>query len=516
MKKVILGILGVLLAFILVLAIWIYGNIKDRHPDYKVDIHKVLPKKTNSFRAGFAALPITPTIVDTWNDVNGNAKYREEDGDTYNDNNKNGKFDAFWIAGFSAERAANGVHDDVWARVAIFDDGNTRIAMVSLDAIGFGNDDIVDIRKMVPKDAGIDYVLIASTHTHESNDLLGIWGVPPFESGINDEAMAYVKSQTLKAILEANSKLRPAKLAYAQDLEGADILVKDTRGPQVKDSGIRLIQAIDTENGTTLGVVVGWANHPETLWSKNLLISSDFPHYIRKGIEKGLYQGDSLRREGLGGVAVFFSGAVGGLMCPHPSLGIKDVFTDTVYKEPSFDKARAIGYRVAELSLGALENPDTVIENPAISLKAKTLNMPLDNTEFILADMLGLLKRGTTGWFYTRSEVAVFTVGLASFISMPGELYPEIVNGGIVAVEGRDFEIDPIETPALRALMPGKYKFLIGLSNDEIGYIIPKSEWDREAPFMFDPTGPYGEGNSLGAETAPILYKEISGLLKDL
>jgi len=100
--------------------------------------------------------------------------------------------------------------------------------------------------------------------------------------------MSNVKSTTVKAILEANSNLRPAKLAYAQNLNDADVLVKDTRKPIVKDSGIRLIQAIDAENGSTLGVVVGWANHPETVWSRNLLISSDFPHYIREGIEKGL------------------------------------------------------------------------------------------------------------------------------------------------------------------------------------------------------------------------------------
>ena len=35
-----------------------------------------------------------------------------------------------------------------------------------------------------------------------------------------------------------------------------------------------------------------------------------------------------MRREGLGGVAVFFNGAVGGLMCTHPSIGVKDIFTD--------------------------------------------------------------------------------------------------------------------------------------------------------------------------------------------
>ncbi|MCK5776014.1 MAG: hypothetical protein KAH25_07560 [Bacteroidales bacterium] len=513
MKKWIFIILGLISVLLLIVIFIVYQNIKDPHPGYHLNIDRPA-KEVEIFKAGFAALPITPQIIDTWNDANEDAKYREDDGDTYNDNNNNGKFDAYWIAGFSTERAANGIHDDVWVRVAIFDDGHSRIAIVSLDAIGFMHDDVIDIRKQIPESAGLDYILIASTHTHESNDLIGIWGQPPFKSGVDPMAMEYVKSQTKKAILEAVKNLRPAKLAYAQDLTNAKTLVKDTREPQVKDAGIRIIQAIDLETNTTLGTLVSWANHPESLWSKNLLISSDFPHYIREGIEKGLYHNDSLQKQGLGGIAVYINGAVGGLMAPHPSISIKNPFSEEIYATPSFEKTKAIGEQIALLSLQALEETKTIVKKPAISIKAKTIYLPLENNTFALASSIGLLEKGMTKWRETRSEVAVFNIGPASFLSIPGEIYPEIVNGGVTAVEGRDFEIPILETPHLRALMPREYKFIIGLSNDEIGYIIPKSEWDAEPPYMFDPTGPYGEGNSFGPETGPIIYHELKKLLK--
>ncbi len=136
---------------------------------------------------------------------------------------------------------------------------------------------------------------------------------------------------------------------------------------------------------------------------------------------------------------------------------------------------------------------------------------------FRMAATLGLLDFGMTGWFKVRSEIAVFTLGPASFLSVPGEIYPEIINGGVEAPEGQDFEIDPIETPGLRGQMPGKYRFVIGLSNDELGYIIPKSQWDAEAPYTYtDKSGPYGEENSVGPETAPILYKGLSEMLVEL
>ncbi len=65
--------------------------------------------------------------------------------------------------------------------------------------------------------------------------------------------------------------------------------------------------------------------------------------------------------------------------------------------------------------------------------------------------------------------------------------------------------------------MPGDYKFVIALANDEIGYILPKSQWDEDLPYTYeDDDAPYGEENSLGPETAPLLYKEFQNILKDL
>ena len=81
-------------------------------------------------------------------------------------------------------------------------------------------------------------------------------------------------------------------------------------------------------------------------------------------------------------------------------------------------------------------------------------------------------------------------------------------------VPGGDFDIEPLEVPALRELMPGQVKFLFGLANDEIGYIIPKSEWDLEPPHLFGAKGaPYGEVNSVGPDTAFRLHSAMRELI---
>ena len=55
---------------------------------------------------------------------------------------------------------------------------------------------------------------------------------------------------------------------------------------------------------------------------------------------------------------------------------------------------------------------------------------------------------------------------------------------------------------------------LIGLANDELGYIIPKRQWDEKAPFCYGrKSAQYGEVNSLGPETAPILCKAFQELV---
>lgn len=479
--------------------------MKDRYPDYRADM-KIVNRDSSELKAGFAAMKITPEVPDRWTDVDNNAEYDPEDGDVFIDGNGNGKFDPVWIAGFGNKRAANGIHDELWARTIVFDDGSTRIAIVALDVIGFMNDDVIDVRKRLKSEAGVTYTIITSTHSHEGPDLLGLWGKTPFKSGINKKYLDFVKNQIVKSIENAVADIRPVRLEVSEDLTGAISMVKDTRDPQVFDSGLRLIRAVDKVSGSTLGSLIVWGNHPETLWGKNLMITSDFPHYVREGVEKGI-----------GGIAVYISGAVGGLMTTHPSVAVKDPESDMEFMEPSFEKAAAQGKQIALLALKTMETPGEIIEKAGISLIARSITLPIENNMFRLASAIGIINRGTNGWMKTRTELAVFNIGPVSFATLPGEVYPEILNGMIEAPDGRDFNIEPVEVPSVRDMMKGKYKFVVGLANDEIGYIIPKSQWDVEAPFTYNrKDSPYGEENSMGSETAPLLHKNLREMLQEL
>ena len=56
---------------------------------------------------------------------------------------------------------------------------------------------------------------------------------------------------------------------------------------------------------------------------------------------------------------------------------------------------------------------------------------------------------------------------------------------------------------------------MVNLANDAIGYIIPKSEWDNEAPWIYGATEEtYGEIVSLGEETGPTLHRQLLNLFQ--
>ena len=77
---------------------------------------------------------------------------------------------------------------------------------------------------------------------------------------------------------------------------------------------------------------------------------------------------------------------------------------------------------------------------------------------------------------------------------------------------GADFPDAPLEK-SLFSMSKAKWKMTVGLANDEVGYIIPKRQWDEKAPFCYGrEKSQYGEINSLGNETAPRLSEAFREL----
>ena len=416
-----------------------------------------------------------------------------------------------WIAGYGQNRRAKGVHDPLFARAIVIDDGQKKIALAAVDVVGL---QYPAVRRIREKLKGFDYVLVASTHNHEGPDVVGIWGPTPFQSGIDQVWLDRLIDQTAEAINAADAAKTDVSATYgtAED----EKLLRDSREPYVKDGIIRVVRFQPTTKEKPPVLLVNWTCHPEALASENQEITADFPYYTIRDLEKRY-----------GAEVIYFSGAVGGLMAPPRDIYKKSDGSELT--DGSFEYCERYGGDVAKLAMQAIDGGQPLDLGP-IKFAAKTIYVPLQNKLYRAAQMMGVLKRDGSVWSGDpekagpalkpgdaktmpagSTEVGYVGLGDLHIAGIPGELYPELVYGKVQtpADPAADFPDAPAE-PSLVEILPGKKMMLFGLANDELGYIIPRRQWDEKPPFAYGRKGDqYGEGNSCGPDIAPILMKAL-------
>jgi hypothetical protein len=413
-----------------------------------------------------------------------------------------------YLAGFDNNRVATGVHDNLFVRCLALSAGQT-VVLCGVDSIGLFSDDVERIRAAVRKEVpALDpKVVVAATHDHQAPDTMGLWGPAEGRSGINDAYNDFVVERVTHAASSALRRLKPAKLIPSQaHPTELDTFVHDDRPPEVHDAGVIAVM-VKTESGKPIATLVNWANHPETLGSKNTLVTADYPHYLCEELEKRL-----------DGVAVFLNGAVGGMQSPL-GADVPDPVSQRPAPENSFFKAELIGRRVASIAFTAIKNADAV-KADRVEFAEKRIEIPVTNKGFQLAARADLYKgrKKMTPDGATTTPVGMVRISgsgkpLVEIALVPGELYPELSVGGVQRFSGADFPDAPIETP-IKQLMTAVYKMLVGLADDEIGYIIPKAEWDENTPWLNNASKAwYGEVNSVGPDAAPRIAETLRELL---
>ncbi len=502
-------VVGVMIAAVMV------QRMLGPHRGYDVDLVEAgAGMEAETLRVGAAKRNITPNLdaYDVYTDVSDSGRYEPHRGDTYEDRTRSGRFDPVWLGGFSYNRPATDVNDPLWARAVALRNNGVTVVLVSLDSVGIFQDRFIGMRKALDPGLGVDHVVFSSTHTHAAPDTMGLWSYQYVIDRLDEAYMALLHGQTVAAIEEAVRNLEPAEAHYAQVEIAPEGFVRDSRKPIVYDTVLGCIRFTSQDSGDTIATVMNWGNHPEGLDGSNTVITSDFPHYWREAVENGLPEPNGM--EGLGGMSVFFQGMCGGLMTP---LGIEVPHRsgERSVSENTFEKAKYLGENLAIRTVEALTGPDVrTMERPRLGFAGKTVYVPIETSHFRWAVKLGVLH---PGWFWgdARTEINVIRLGEVEILTTPGELYPEIGDGGVESPDGADFPGEPVEIPPLREAMGGELNLIFGLANDAIGYIIPKTQWDVEPPHAYGRDRPqYGESNSGGPNVAPVLHRESLELLQ--
>jgi neutral ceramidase len=128
------------------------------------------------------------------------------------------------MAGYYYERAAEGVHDDLYAKVIVLSQGQTRAALVSLDLISTPQGLVDDIRQEIQQTTGIPghNVMVSATHAHTGPVLAG--------RGLRDDAMgeehelvkrysASLPAKVAEAVRNAEASMAPVTVSAARGQE---------------------------------------------------------------------------------------------------------------------------------------------------------------------------------------------------------------------------------------------------------------------------------------------------------
>ncbi|MDZ4700796.1 MAG: hypothetical protein SH809_13890, partial [Rhodothermales bacterium] len=371
------------------------------------------------FRAGASVRDITPSLGESYTDLNGNNRW--EDDEPFTDPNGNMVFEPLWLAN-DQRRPALSVHDPLAASVVVFEAGGVRIGMVGLDSFGHGRQELQKIRQDPGfRSTRIDLLVLGSSHTHEGPDVLGIYGPSTLESGVDTLYLARVREEIIGALQEAVARLRPATLESEMVRTGLDTYQVDQRDPIIIDDRLAALRFRDRESGRVIATLLNWASHPEQVINGSS-VSADFVGAWRTA-QLALYPDAA---------PVFFQGALGGQIGSNNIAFSHEGVAYDRCGDCSYEKAGALGAILSRLTEQTLiaatpETPATIVH------RSREVLLPVDNVGFRQLIEAGVLDRSLEpagDETFLRSEMIYLQIGRVAMLSVPGELHPELAIGG--------------------------------------------------------------------------------------
>lgn len=374
--------------------------------------------------------------------------------------------DSLYMAGGNPNRPFIDVHDNLYAKAVYVANKDQHIIILTFDCIGLMYPALLEIRAEIKKTMPFidpSRIVMSSTHTHAGPDVVGIWGKNFTQSGVNQSHMQKIIAAATTAIKEAFEKRENCEMHYAQGSFGKE-WVKNISEPNEIDRSVSSIRFLN-QSKQSIATLTNFACHPTIMDDATRAASADYVWGYYRYL-------DSVQ----GGVNMFLQGAIGGWVQPEevPS---------------SFENALHYGSSLGKYVHSILSTP-TKNKSNNIRFNSKTVVFPMKNQGFAMLYKAGVIKRkfGET----VESEIACFSIGDANFATHPGETIPAM----------------GIETKSwMKGTGP---KFVMGLSQDALGYILKPSFFVKENKI---PHSEYLTGMSIGPDTMKIIMDTIKILL---
>jgi len=367
-----------------------------------------------------------------------------------------------------------GIKGDLFVRAIVLEKGSTRVAIVSVDNLGWPAF-LGDRSRKLIKGIAPENILIGATHAHSAPDAYGF----PNEKGNTGADLKYLDwcvTQVADAVNEAIAKLEPASLRTAVG-EAKGKIAYNYYAERLYDPRCGVIQAVATSgknSGKPIATLINYAIHPEILGPNRKLISPDLCGPLYDRIESKV-----------GGMAIFMNSAQGGMVTA-------DNRRENGKEANDWDECIRIGNLLADAALRIIDAAPVQI-NPDLFCASKMIRFPLDNKtmQYVFQHSPLVDKTSNNGDFSSvTTQVNLLNIGKVQVLTIPGEALPNI-----------GFYV--------KRKMKSDQPFLFGLTNDAYGYILSKEDFDSFERYK------YITRTSLGEMTGEIYETEALKLINE-
>ena len=361
--------------------------------------------------------------------------------------------DAKMLAGYGA-RKSTGIHDRLFHRIVMLDDGNTQFFLVSSD-IGKMAPSVYDQAADALKVMGIapQQFWWTVTHTHSAPEvgppgLSGIFLPDRYKHAPDSGYTAEIIRKLLDGIKEARLKLAPAHLsvgwAHSQaninrraiDVDGKASLGLNPEG--VTDRRIGLLR-LNKADGSPLALIANYPIHGTVLGPESLAISGDAPGIVSEYVEQKT-----------GAPLLFINGAAGNLAPIY-----------SVYNSPAAGHLGQFRVLLGEKILEGNRQLRSETNQVQLTTGMITIETPRKSGMGWPAEMAKYSRMSSSGMPLVLLPIRFLKINEEIAIwSAPLELFCELSN-------------------EVRDRSPFPFTFYFGYSNGNLGYLPTAAAWNE-------------------------------------
>ncbi len=181
-------------------------------------------------------------------------------------------------------RENEGYHDSLYATAVYVTNGTEEFAFVTLDILFFSKKYTAEVRKKICQISGIPEknVLICCSHSHSAPWAAGNPELETDGKDVDPDYVDVVQALIVRAVTEAKRCRFEAEIGFGSAPIGAESGIGGNRRDKngITDPSLNLM-AVRDKRGSVKGILTNYALHPTFLHEDNMLVSCDYPGYLR-------------------------------------------------------------------------------------------------------------------------------------------------------------------------------------------------------------------------------------------